>query len=133
MRIIDLSQPIFDGCPNCPEHPPVKSEILVDHDAVGWRLEQLTIASHTGSHVDSPLHKLKGAPCLDAIPLEKWVGPAYIRDLRPCRPDQRCGSDNLTPLLATAMGGLRDKIALLLTGWGDIREKTDLWLNHAPM
>ena len=31
MKLIDLSQPIYDGAPNCPAHPPVKSEIIADH------------------------------------------------------------------------------------------------------
>ncbi|HYE17052.1 MAG TPA: cyclase family protein [Tepidisphaeraceae bacterium] len=133
MRLIDLSQPIFDDCPNCPEHPPVRSEIIADHPAVGWRLEKLTLVNHTGSHVDAPLHKLAGARSLDDIPLEKWVGPAYLLDLRPCTPDQRIGPDDLAPLLKAANGDLRDRIVLLCTGWGDERAQTDRWLNHAPL
>ena len=31
MKLIDLSQPLYDGAPNCPAHPPVKSEIIADH------------------------------------------------------------------------------------------------------
>jgi kynurenine formamidase len=130
MRIIDMSQPLFDGCPNCPEHPPVKSEIVVDHDAVGWRLERITCANHTASHVDAPLHKIKGGANLDDIPLEKWVGPAVIADLRPCVADQRFGAELLAGKLP---GDLRDKIVLLCTGWGEKRAMSDEWLNHAPM
>jgi len=142
MRLLDLSQPIFDGCPNCPEHPAVKSEILFDHDAVGWRLEQLTVVNHTGSHVDAPLHKIKGGASLDEIPLEKWVGPAVIADLRGAVADQRFGRENLIEGLekyagprvaAGAKRDLRDKIVLIATGWGYKRARTDEWLNHAPM
>src|SRR5882672_1046380 len=31
MRLLDLSQPLYDGAPNCPAHPPVKCEIIADH------------------------------------------------------------------------------------------------------
>jgi kynurenine formamidase len=130
MRIIDMSQPLFDGCPNCPEHPPVKSEIVVDHADGGWRLEKLTCANHTASHVDAPLHKIAGGKSLDDIPLNRWVGPAHLIDLRPCRPDQRFGPDDLAPRLS---GDLRDRIVLLCTGWGERRARSDEWLNHAPM
>jgi kynurenine formamidase len=130
MRIIDMSQPLFDGCPNCPDHPPVKAGIVFDHDPVGWRLERIECANHTASHVDAPLHKIKGAASLDAIPLERWVGPAYAADLRPCRADQRFGPDDLA---AKFRGDLRDRIVLLCTGWGERRARTDEWLNHAPM
>jgi len=130
MRLIDLSQPLFDGSPNCPEHPPVRSQIIATHEKVGWQVELLTCANHTASHVDAPLHKIAGAPSLDDIPLEKWVGPAYIADLRPCKPDQRFGPSDLTPHLNA---DLRDKIVLLNTGWGQKRAKSDEWLRHAPM
>ncbi len=130
MRLIDLSQPIFDGCPNCPEHPPVRSEVIATHETVGWRLEKLTLVNHTGSHVDAPLHKIAGGASLDEIPLEKWVGPARIADLRGAKADQRFGPGDLAPLLT---GDLRDQIVLLATGWGYERAKTDRWLNHAPM
>src|SRR5687767_7838543 len=131
MRLIDMSQPLFDGCPNCPDHPPVRSEILFDHDPVGWRLERLTCANHTASHVDAPLHKIAGAKSLDDIPLDRWVGPAHVVDLRPCQPDQRFTPEDLIPRLRNV--NLQDKILLLCTGWGEKRAKTDEWLHHAPM
>jgi kynurenine formamidase len=131
MRIIDMSQPLFDGCPNCPEHPGVKSEIVVDHDQGGWRLEKLTCANHTASHVDAPLHKIKGGASLDEIPLERWVGAAHLVDLRPCRADQRVGAEDLGSRLRGAE--VRDRIVLLCTGWGERRARSDEWLNHAPM
>ena len=48
MRLVDLSQPIFDAGPNCPAHPPVRSEVTSDHARGAWRWETLTLASHTG-------------------------------------------------------------------------------------
>ena len=131
MRIIDMSQPIFDGCPNCPEHPAVRSEVIATHETVGWRLEKLTLANHTGSHVDAPLHKLAGGAALDDIPLDKWVGQAYPADLRPGVADHRYGPQDLQPRLGRF--DLRDKIVLLCTGWGERRARSDDWLNHAPM
>lgn len=131
MRLIDLSQPVFDGCPNCPEHPPVKSEVITDHHLSGWRLELLTIATHTGSHVDAPLHKLAGGASLDDIPLEKWVGEAWVADLR----DSQAGVAITPQRLERALKGreLADRIVLVATTWGDRRARTDEWLNRAPM
>src|SRR5688572_14365155 len=118
MRLIDLSQPIFDNCPNCPDHPPVRSEVILTHEQAGWRLEKLTLANHTGSHVNAPLHKLPNAPSLDDIPLEKWIGQAVIADLRDSVADQPITAERLRPRLPT---GLEDRIILLATGWGDKR------------
>jgi kynurenine formamidase len=131
MRIIDMSQPIFDACPNCPEHPPVRSEVIATHETVGWRLEKLTLANHTGSHVDAPLHKIAGAASLDEIPLDRWVGRAFAVDLRPSARDQRYGPGALEARLGKYE--IRDRIVLLCTGWGERRARSDEWLNHAPM
>src|SRR4051794_26847769 len=85
MRLIDLSQPVFDGCPNCPAHPAVRIDVISSHADVGtetWHMEKLTLASHTGSHVDAPLHKIPSGASLDDIPIERWHGPAHVIDLR---------------------------------------------------
>ena len=129
MKLIDLSQPLYDGAPNCPAHPAVKSEIIATHEEVGWRVEYLTLASHTGSHVDAPLHKLAGAASLDDIPLESWVGPAYIADLRGIAADAPIDAKLLAAKLPE---DLYDRIILLATGWGQKRAKTDEWLHHSP-
>jgi len=131
MKLIDLSQPIYHEGPNCPVHPPVKSEFIATHEKDGWLCELLTLSNHTGSHVDAPLHKIAGAKSLDDIPLDRWVGPAHAVDLRPCQPDQRFGPDDLAPRLRGQ--SLRDRIVLLCTGWGQRRAKSDEWLHHAPM
>jgi kynurenine formamidase len=129
MRFIDLSQPVYHDSPNCPAHPPVKSELLADHPTRGWRVELLTLSNHTGSHVDAPLHKIAGGASLDDIPLERWAGPAFIADFRGIAPD--------TPITAAMLeaklpGDLADVIVLLATGWGDKRAKTEEWLRHSP-
>src|SRR4051812_47405325 len=53
-------QPVYDASPNAPAPPPVRSELLRDHPAHGWRVEVLSLSNHTGSHVDAPLHKVAG-------------------------------------------------------------------------
>ena len=129
MRLIDLSQPVFHDSPNCPAHPPVRSEILCDHPERGWRVELLTLASHTGSHVDAPLHQIAGGASVDDIPLEQWCGPAYIADCRGIAAGEQVTAGMLAAKLPNLPAGA---IVLLATGWGDKRAKTDEWLRHSP-
>jgi kynurenine formamidase len=129
MRLIDLSQPLYHDSPNCPAHPPVRSEILKDHPESGWRVELLTVASHTGSHVDAPLHKIAGGASLDDIPLESWCGSAFIADFRGIAADSHITAEMLAAKLP---GEVADHIVLLCTGWGEKRAKTDEWLRHSP-
>jgi kynurenine formamidase len=130
MRLIDLSQPLYDGAPNCPAHPPVKSEIIADHPKDGWRVELLTLASHTGSHVDAPFHKLATGANLDQIPLERFTGQAVIADFRGAVADEAMTARALAGRLPMP---LADRIVLLATGWGRKRAKTDEWLYHPPV
>src|SRR3954467_14596303 len=113
MKFIDLSQPLYDGAPNCPAHPMPRSERTADHEAQGWRMEVLTLASHTGSHLDAPLHKIAGGKSISDLPLETFVGPARIVDLRPLEPNTHIGPDLLKPRLADLQAG---EIVLLCTG-----------------
>jgi kynurenine formamidase len=129
MRFIDLSQPLYDGSPNCPAHPVPRSELTSTHDGRGWQVEVLTVASHTGSHLDAPLHKVRGGASISDIPLESFVGPARIADLRPLEPETSIGPERLERPLAGLCPG---EIVLLCTGWGDLRARTELWLRRSP-
>ncbi len=132
MRFIDLSQPIFNGGPNCPAHPAVGSEVTSEHGKAEWQWETLTLASHTGSHLDAPLHKIAGGASIDAIPLERFTGKAYIVDLRADIQGER---DWITPEMlqsALPIGLPSQSILLLSTGWGDVRQRSDHWLFGSP-
>ena len=130
MRIIDLSQPVYDGCPNCPTHPLPRSTRIADHPTDGWRMEQLSLASHTGSHLDAPLHKLADTRKIDDYPLGAFVAPAVVVDLRDAGADRAITAE----LLAERARGatLADCAVLLATGYGDRRARTDDWFYHAP-
>jgi arylformamidase len=129
MRLMDLSQPLFDNAPNCPVHPPVSFRRTADHAAGGWRMEEIAMATHTGSHLDAPLHKIAGGKSISDLPLDTFVGPARIADLRGITQDTTITPAMLAPKLK---GVTRRDIVLLATGWGEKRAKNDEWLQHSP-
>jgi arylformamidase len=129
MRLIDLSQPLFDNAPNCPVHPPVAFSRSADHATDGWRMEEIAMATHTGSHLDAPLHKIAGGRSISELPLETFVGPARIADLRGLAADAPITAELLASRLPAVAKG---EIVLLATGWGDRRAKSDEWLHHSP-
>lgn len=130
MKFFDLSQPLADGCPNCPVHPPVKLPVTADHPADGWRMEEFHMASHTGTHLDAPLHKLAGGKSIDALPLETFSGPARILDLTHLEAGHPIGAADLESVLAGQSA--QDHIILLNTGWGHKRAKSEEWLYQSP-
>lgn len=140
MKLLDLSQSIWDGCPNCPGHPPVRVETIADHkgsrdphsDPPTWHMEALSMASHTGSHLDAPLHKMPGGASISQMPLETFVGRAFIADLRALQAEEEITPALLQGALPHDLQVLEDAIILLATGWGQKRARTEEWFYHAP-
>ena len=79
------------------------------------------MSSHTGSHVDAPLHKIADGKSLDDIPLDAFVGQAVIADLREVPAVEALTGGHLKRRLPD---DLKDKIVLLMTGWGAKRAPT---------
>jgi arylformamidase len=129
MRLLDLSQPIFDGGPNCPVHPPVSAKITARHETDGWHMEQLSMASHTGSHIDAPLHKIAGGKSISDFPIESFVARAVIADLRDAAPDLAIDAKLLASRIT---GSAEDAIVLLVTGLGNRRAANEEWHFHSP-
>jgi kynurenine formamidase len=87
------------------------------------------MATHTGSHLDAPLHKIAGGKSISELPLETFVGPARIVDLR----GLAAAAPITDAMLAAKLPGpIAGEIVLLATGWGDRRAKTDEWLYGSP-
>src|ERR1051326_5517475 len=47
----------------------------------GVNVSEITLGSHTGTHVDSPWHFLPGGNTIDQEPIEKFIGQAFVADL----------------------------------------------------
>lgn len=127
MRLFDLSQPLFDGCPNCPEHPPVRLPVTADHAVEGWRMEEFHMASHTGTHLDAPLHKLAGGASIDCYPLETFCGEPVVLDLAHLSAGHPIGPEDLQ-----AAHEVSGRILLLHTGWDRKRAPTEEWIHRSP-
>ena len=80
MRIIDLTHPINEGMPTFAAlwHPPVEITILGRHDVEGRATRKISFGTHTGTHVDAPLHFIKDGSTIDMIALETLAGKALV-------------------------------------------------------
>ncbi len=78
MKIYDISQEVFD-CTVFPGDPkPQKITVSDMKDGALYNLTELHMCAHNGTHVDSPYHFIDGGKTIDEIPLEKFIGPAYV-------------------------------------------------------
>ena len=80
---IDVSIPLKSGMVHWPSDPSVTIKRTKDMDR-GDRcnVSHLSMGSHTGTHMDAPLHFLKNGKGLDQMPLTATIGEARIIDIK---------------------------------------------------
>ena len=80
MKLYDISQEVFD-CTVFPGDPkPQNIKVSDMKDGALYNLTELHMCAHNGTHVDSPYHFIDDGKTIDEIPLEKFIGPAYVAE-----------------------------------------------------
>lgn len=79
---IDVSVPIYAGMVHWPDNPPVELDTImhVEHGDI-CSVSALKMGTHTGTHIDGPIHFLPGGSGTDAVPLENLIGPARVIEI----------------------------------------------------
>jgi arylformamidase len=85
---IDVSAPIDPRtAPVYPGNAPIKLDFMLNYDKGDkLALSSYSLGAHAGTHVDAPLHFIKGGTPVDRVPLAHFVGPARVID---CSPDSK--------------------------------------------
>ena len=80
MRIYDISQEVF-GCAVYPGDPrPERETRLKISDGAMCNLSAFRMCAHNGTHVDAPLHFIDGGKSVDQLPLDLFIGYAYVAE-----------------------------------------------------
>jgi arylformamidase len=82
MKLIDISVPIRDAMTAYRGNPAVRIRPAMTLQRDGVNLSELCLGSHTGTHVDAPSHFIKRGKGVDRLDLERFIGPAWVADLR---------------------------------------------------
>jgi arylformamidase len=78
LRIIDITRPLSDKTVSYPgDTPPQFSQ----RDAGLYLISDLVMNSHSGTHIDAPVHYLKTGDTIDTIPLDHIIGPCRVIDV----------------------------------------------------
>jgi arylformamidase len=130
MPFIDISLPIREGMIVYEGDPDIAvSSALALERGDPANVSTLRLGSHTGTHMDAPLHFIAGAPGIDTLPLDLLIGPALIAEVDAARliePEQLAAlplAGHTRVLLKTKNSALwgrpafsRDYVALSLAG-----------------
>jgi arylformamidase len=80
---MDISVTIKAGMAHWPDNPPIKVDRMLDMERGDLcNVSVLSFGSHTGTHMDAPLHFLRNGRSLDRMPLDATIGPARVIEIR---------------------------------------------------
>ena len=107
-KIIDLTLPINNKMSGVTISP---AKIL---DVDGWNATTLNLYSHSGTHMDAPLHFGVNAQTIDKLPTERLISEAWVVNLTEIKPKEE--------ILISHLGVIADEFKvgqsiILHTGW----------------
>lgn len=128
-EIIDLSNPIDNGIPVWPTLPEVNLESTSWAARDGFTMERVEMRTHTGTHIDSPLHFIPEGRTLDDFPVSKFMGEGVAIDLTPKKPAEAITVDDIERFEDRIEP---DDVLMLHTGWDEYYGLTEEYLFEFP-
>lgn len=120
--VADLTHPLTTGMPVYPGDPDVQVEEVLTLPADGCSVRSLHLGSHSGTHVDAPVHVVPGGRTVDRIAPDELTGRATVLHLPGLAPGQRITAEMLGDRALPS-------IVLLATGWDRFWGTAD-YLHH---
>lgn len=120
MKVIDISRTIqADMEMYIGDAGPQITKVSGLDEGDSYNISCITLGTHTGTHVDPPLHLIRDGPGIDRLPMNRLVGNARVLDLSSI--DRPIEASDIGPLEAGEIillkGGLGDSDGS--GGWGD--------------
>jgi len=116
MPFIDISLPIREGMIVYEGDPDITvSSALSLERGDPANVSSLRLGSHTGTHMDAPLHFISGGLGIDTLPLDLLIGPALVAEvdatrlIEPSHLENLPLADHQRLLLKTRNSGLWDR------------------------
>ena len=122
-RLVDLTHVLDAQSPYWPgaKYFPFECWDLAKFEEVRAFSRAYRVPEHYGTHVDAPIHFAEGQATIDQVPMERFIGPAVVFDIREKAardPDAVLTAEDVDAWEAAHGRIPEGAIALLLTGWG---------------
>ncbi|MDB6166770.1 MAG: kynurenine formamidase [Lacunisphaera sp.] len=115
MKYHDISRPLHTGMPVWPGDTPAEFKLVATiPGGASCNVGRLHVSVHTGTHADAPFHYNQAGVTMDAVPVETYIGPARVVDIR--------GHATMTTALLSAHD---------FTGLPRVLFKSDVWTDPA--
>ena len=126
-RIYDLSVTVEPGMATWPTNPEIVLREEQTFDKDGYKEEIYSSSTHTGTHLDAPLHMFRGGTSVDKIDLKYLVQEGYC--IRPEVNNEEIRLDSLKKIWKEKYN---NKAILINTNWDKKRGKTQEWQYKFP-
>src|SRR2546422_1700518 len=132
-RIVDLSQPIGPDTQMFPAYPAPRFTQWTTREVHGFFAESMWLVSHTGTHVDAPFHFEPKGRKLHEMPLDRFIAPGPVFDLRGPSKKGRILPQHLRTSMPAARRSIQKGDAILLrSGWWERHRGTPAYLFDSP-
>lgn len=135
-EVVDLSVPMkSQGTEVFPGYPKPLRATMTTIEDTGWLSFLWLFVEHSGTHVDAPVHVVKGGTPVDKVPLTTYIGRGVVLDLTNKGPHSSISRDDIIDGLRAA--GVEKKVGpgwvvLLFTGW-TAKAGTPQWLEYPEL
>ena len=126
-KIIDLSVTVEPGMATWPTNPEIVLNDIQTFEKDGYKEEIYSSSTHTGTHLDAPLHMYPSGPSVDRIDMSYLVQEGFC-----IRPKINGSEIHLDAIRAEWKRDYDGKAILINTGWDKKRAKTREWQYEFP-
>lgn len=81
-KVVDLTHTYDDSFPTFDGNPGILYTSQFEHDPDGYKIWELTIYEHTGTHIDAPLHFSPDGASVDELEPANLICPLCIIDIK---------------------------------------------------
>lgn len=78
MKIYDISQEVFTSATYPDDPTPTREAVSRMEEGALYNLTCFSMCAHNGTHIDAPAHFIRDGKTVEAIALEKTVGPCCV-------------------------------------------------------
>ena len=83
MKFHDISRPVYTGMPVWPGDTPAEFKLVATiPGGAACNVGRLRMSVHAGTHADAPFHYNEAGVAMDAVPVDTYLGPARVVDIR---------------------------------------------------
>jgi len=126
-KLVDLTHDIHNNIPTWDTNCGFSLSIMQDHEpesAFSFKVQHYNTPAGIGTHIDAPAHCFKGAPTVDALPLNTLFNPCVMIDVSGDADEDFLLSEQHLKTWEKQHGRIKkNSLAIIHTGWGRLWPK----------